>query len=154
MSRLTWSDLLIEDITPSQFQDWLAPWEGIVAGVVAPALLNKFGSVFLRRPEGHVEMLDVFSGRLARIADTYDAFVRDVNEQWWREIYLLSELVYQLHQAGRVPGPGQCYALVPHPVLGGPNPAYGEAVDPQFVMMMDVGVWQKICGQLFGQAPS
>jgi hypothetical protein len=32
MSRLTWRDRLIEDITPEQFQGWLAPWAGVVTG--------------------------------------------------------------------------------------------------------------------------
>jgi hypothetical protein len=150
MSRLTWPDLLIEDISPDQFRDWLSPWQGIVVGRVAPAFMNKFGFWFLRRPEGHVEMLDVFTGQLLRAADAYEQFVTEVNEQWWQEAYLLSELVFQLHQADKSPGPGQCYALCPHPALGGPNPANGEAVDPQFVMVMDVVVWQSLCAQSLG----
>lgn len=99
-----------------------------------------------------VEMLDVFTGRLDRVADTYEAFVREVNEPWWQEVYLLSELVYQLHQAGKVPGPGQCYAL-PHPALGGPNPANGEVLDPRFVLVVDVEVWQAICARSVGLGP-
>src|SRR5215212_3983138 len=89
MRRLTWPDLIIEDMTAGQFEDWLAPWAGVVTGVIAPAFLSKFGWWFLRRPEGHVDMLDVFAGQLQRVAETYDAFVRDVNEQWWQEVYLL-----------------------------------------------------------------
>jgi hypothetical protein len=150
MSRLTWPDLLIEDITPEQFRHWLAPWAGTVVGRVGPAFANKFGFLFLRRPEGPVEMLDVFTGQLTQVADTYGAFVREVNEQWWQEVYLLSEVVYQLHQAGKVPGPGQCYALCPHPALGSPNPANGEAIDPRFVMVMDMTVWQSLCAQALG----
>ena len=153
MSRLTWADLLIDDITPDQFRDWIAPWTRVVGGTVAPAFLSKFGVWFLRRPAGAVEMLDVFSGHMQQVADDYEAFVREVNEQWWQEVYLLSELVYQLHEAGKVPGPGQCYALAPHPALGGPNPANGEAVDPQFVQVMDVVVWQSLCAQFLGMAP-
>jgi hypothetical protein len=42
MSRLTWPDLLIEDITPEQFRAWIAPWAGVIGGSVAPAFLNKF----------------------------------------------------------------------------------------------------------------
>src|SRR5437763_688889 len=150
MSRLTWADLLIEDITPDQFRAWIAPWAGVVTGTVAPAFLSKFGFWFLRRPAGHVEMLDVFTGQLHRAADSYDEFVREVNEQWWQEVYLLSELVLKLHEAGKVPGPSQCYALAPHPALGGPNPANGEAVDPRFVLVTDVVVWQSICAQSLG----
>jgi hypothetical protein len=37
-----------------------------------------FGSWFLRRPEGHVEMLHVFTGRLPRLADSHDEFIREV----------------------------------------------------------------------------
>ena len=150
MSRLTWSDLLIEDITPEQFRDWLAPWSGVLVGRVGPLFLNKFGFFFLRRPEGHIEMLDVFTGQLSRAADSHADFVRDVNEQWWQEVYLLSELVFQLHEVGKVPGSGQCYALCPHPALGGRNPANGEAVDPRFVTVMDVVIWQSLCAQSLG----
>ncbi|MHB1426833.1 MAG: T6SS immunity protein Tdi1 domain-containing protein [Gemmataceae bacterium] len=95
-------------------------------------------------------MLDVLTGRMERMADTFDEFMSDVNNQWWQETYLFSELVYQLHQAGKVPGPGQCYALAPHPALGGPNPGNGDAIDPRFVMITDVIVWQSICAQLHG----
>ena len=150
MSRLTWTDLLVEDITPDQFSAWLAPWAGVVTGRVGPMFLNKFGFQFLRRPEGHIEMLDVFAGQLQRIADSHEEFVGEVNQQWWQEVYLFSELVFQLHEAGKVPGPGQCYALCPHPALAGPNPSNGDAVDPRFVMVMDITVWQSLCAQSLG----
>jgi len=153
MSRLTWADLLIDDITPDQFRAWIDPWAAVVGGTVAPAFLSKFGFWFLCRLAGAVEMLDVFSGQVQQVADSYEAFVREVNEPWWQEVYLLSELVLQLHQAGKVPGPGQCYALAPHPALGGPNPANGEAVDPRFVLVADVAVWQSICAQALVVAP-
>ena len=87
------------------------------------------------------------TGQLERIAETYDDFIREVNEQWWQEMFLLSKLVFHLHEAGKVPEPGQCYAIVPHPALGGPNPANGDAVDLRFVTVMDMGTWQFICAQ-------
>ena len=153
MSRLTWADLLIDDITPDQFRAWIAPWAGVIGGTVAPAFLSKFGVWFLRRPAGAVEMLDVFTGQLQPVTDSYEAFVREVNEPWWQEVYLLSELVLQLHEVGKVPGPGECYAIAPHPALGGPTPTNGEAVDPRFVLIVDVVVWQSICAQSLGVAP-
>jgi hypothetical protein len=149
-SRLTWDDLLVQDITPDQFRDWLSPWTGVVTGRVAPAFMSKFGSWFLRRPEGHIEMLDVLTGQIERMAETYDGFMREVNEQWWHETFLFSKLVFELHAVGKVPGPGQCYALAPHPALGGPNPNSGDAIDPKFVMVTDVIVWQSICAQSLG----
>jgi hypothetical protein len=144
---LTWADLLIEDIAPDDFGRWMGPWAESIGGRLAPAFMSMFGTWFLRRPEGHVEMLDVFTGDVERVADSYEAFVADVNQPWWQEVYLLLDLVFRLHEAGKVPGPGQCYALAPHPALGGPNPMAGQPVDPRFVMVMDIGVWQSVCAQ-------
>jgi hypothetical protein len=147
---LAWDELIIEDITPEQFQQWIEPWMGIIGGRVAPAFVNKFGTWFLHRPEGHVEMLDVFTETVDRIADSYEGFVAELNQRWWQEIYLLSELVLGLHEADKIPGPGQCYALAPHPAHGGPNPLNGDTVDPRFVMVLDVFVWQSICSHAVG----
>jgi hypothetical protein len=72
------------------------------------------------------------------------------NEQWWQETYLFSELVLKLHQAEKIPGSGQCYALAPHPALGGPDPFAGDAIDPRFVVVTEVFVWQSICAQSLG----
>jgi hypothetical protein len=155
MSRLTWDDLLVRDFGPDECRAWLAPWSWLVGGRLAPEFLNKFGSWFLRRPEGHVEMLDVLTGTLDKVADSYEEFIALVNEPWWQEVYLLSEWVYELHQQGTVPGSGQCYALVPHPAIGGPNPATDDRIDPQFVMVMDIAVWQSLCSQfLHGGSPA
>jgi hypothetical protein len=92
-------------------------------------------------------MLDVFTGAVERVADSYEAVLAEVNQQWWQEVYLLSELVFKLHEAGKVPGPKQCYALAPHPALGGPSPMLDQTVDPRFVMVMDIGLWQSLCVQ-------
>lgn len=150
MTKLTWNDLIVDAFTSDQFAEWFAPWESLVTGRIAPAFMTKFGIWFLRRPEGHVEMLDVFSGSVTRASSNYDDFVREVNQQWWQEIFLLSELVLQLHDAGKIPASGQCYALAPHPAVGGRNPMNGDTVDSQFVMLMDVPVWQSICAQSLG----
>ena len=153
MARLSWPDLIIDDVTGAQFGEWIAAWAGVVTGRVAPAFLTRFGHWYLRRPEGHVELLDVYTGQLSRAADDYDGFIREVNEVWWQEVYLSSELVLQLHEAGKVAGPGQCYAVVPHPAPGGPNPSNGVAVDVRFVQVMDVPLWQRLCAQFLGVGP-
>ncbi len=146
--KLTWVDLLIDDISADDFQRWIVPWSPLIDGRVAPAFMSKFGTWFLRRPEGHVEMLDVFTGEVSRVADAYDEFVAEVNDRSWQEIYLLSPLVLELHQEGKVAGPGQCYGLVAHPALGGPNPLAGDHVDTRFVMVLEIGAWQAICVQM------
>ncbi len=70
MSPLTWADLLVDGITPGNCRLWLAEWTPHIAGRVSPIFLNKFGSWFFRRPEGHVDMLDVFTGALQKVADS------------------------------------------------------------------------------------
>ncbi len=145
--KLTWADLLIDDVSADSFQQWLLPWSPVIGGQVAPAFMSKFGTWFLRRPKGHVEMLDVFTGEVVRVSDTYEQFVGDVNDPTWQEAYLLSPLVFQLHREGKIAGPGQCYGLAPHPAFGGPNPLTGDPVDTRFVMVLDIAVWQDLCRQ-------
>jgi hypothetical protein len=154
MSRLTWDDLLIREFSQDDCRRWLEPWSWLVGGVLAPEWLNKFGSWFFRRPEGHVEMLDVLTGTIEKVADSYQQFIAFANQPAWQEVYLLSRRVYELHERGTIPGAGQCYALAPHPLLGGPNPISGEPVDPGFVMVMDIGAWQFFCSQLLRDASS
>lgn len=54
MLKLTWSDLLIDDIAPDDFWSVLQPWAPVITGSVGLAFMNKFGAWFLRRPEGPV----------------------------------------------------------------------------------------------------
>lgn len=145
MRRLTWDDLLIQNLSASDCTEYLSHWDWLIAGTFAPEFLSKFGNWFLRRPEGHVEILDVFSGNISIIADSHAQFADLVNTPWWQELYLHSELVYQLHEGGKIPDAGQCYALAPHPAQGGPNPLAGDPIDPKFIMVMDIAVWQSLC---------
>jgi hypothetical protein len=99
--RLEWDDLLIEGIEPKEWVKWLGLWSWAIDGRVAPAFLNKFGSWFLRRPDGRVEMLDVLSGTVEHLVDRYEDFVALVNQEEWQERYLLSKSVCALHEAER-----------------------------------------------------
>jgi hypothetical protein len=150
--KLTWSDLLVDDITPEEFARWIAPWTGFITGRIAPAFLNKFGVWFLRRPDGPVDMLDVFTGEVERLAETYDAFMADVNDVSWQERYLASRTVFDLCQSGLVPGPKQCYAIAPPAIMGGPNPMVGDRVLAEQVVLMEVGTLQSLCAQLLRPA--
>lgn len=145
--KLTWPDLLIEDISPDDFRSLLLPWSPVISGSVGLVFMNKFGTWFLRRPEGPVDMLDVFSGDVIRVAESFDQFAAEVNNPAWQEQYLLSKLVYELHQEGKIPGPGECYALAPHPAFGTPNPLRGEQLDSKHVMVLSIRVWQHFCVQ-------
>jgi len=95
-------------------------------------------------------MLDVLSGEISMVNTNYEDFVGEVNQQWWQETFLFSQLVLQLHEAEKIAGPGQCFALAPHPAMGGPNPMNGDSIDIQYVTVMDVEVWQSLCAQSLG----
>ena len=145
--KLTWDNLLIQNFTESDASTWLGNWPGRITGEVAPLFLSKFGDWFLRRPDGGTDEFSIIEGTYTRIASTPDEFSALVNTQAWQERHLLSLLVAQLHERGIIPAPGQCYALVPHPVLLG-------RIDVNRVMLMDINVWQSICSQTFIQLES
>jgi hypothetical protein len=92
-------------------------------------------------------MLDIFTGDIERVADSHEALVANVNDPAWQEVYLLSKLIHELHAAGAVSGPGECYAVAPPAPFGGPNPMGGEEVSASQVMVMRMATWQSICAQ-------
>lgn len=144
--KLTWPDLLIQDISAEAFQRWLQPWSSVIGGRVAPAFMNQFGTWFLRRPEGHVEMLDVFTGEVSLAADTYEQFVADVNDVSWQEVYLLSP--WSSGCIKRARSRGRTNAMPwPRIPLGGPNPLAGDEVDTRFVMVLDIALRQDLCAR-------
>lgn len=141
-NKLTWNDLLIENISDSDAQTWLGYWSGMVSGRVAPVFMSKFGDWFLRRPDGGTDELSVIEGTYSTIASTPEEFASLVNTQAWQEEHLLSLQVAQLHERGIVPSAGQCYAFAPHPLWVG-------RIDISTVMLMNINVWQHICAQEF-----
>ena len=151
--KLTWDDLLIQDLAEEDQATLLPPWSFLLQGRVSPIFLSKFGSWFLRRPTGEVDVLDVLQGEVRTVAASYESFVKNVNAREWQEENLFSLLVYELHGASKVAKGRECYALVPHPALGGPNPARGDSVDPERVIVMGMRVWQSICRQTLGGPP-
>jgi hypothetical protein len=141
--KLTWDDLLIQNISEADAQAWLANWTGIIEGEVYPVFMSKFGDWFLRRRDGSTDELSVIEGTCSKIAQTPEEFDALVNQPEWQEVHLLSLQVFQLHERGVIPGPGQCYAFAPHPILTG-------QINIDQAMVMDIGVWQSICSQHLG----
>jgi hypothetical protein len=123
------------------------PWNGAIEGDIAPIFMNKFGSWFFRCPSGEVGMFDVLTGRVIMVSETQEQFIKEVNRAEWQEEFLLSKSVFLMNQAGKVLSENQCYAICPHPALGGINPSNREQLDPKFVLPMGVRVWQSICAE-------
>lgn len=138
--KLTWDDLLIQNISEEEASEWMAEWPTLVAGPFYPVFMSRFGDWFVRRPDGTTELLDVLEGALTKVADSPEEFDEMVNDVQWQEERLLSLLVYQLHGDGLIPGGRQCYGFAPHPSLS-------EQIDREHVMIFDVAVWQAICAQ-------
>src|SRR5215217_7548453 len=131
--KVTWDDLLIQNIPESDARIWLGCWSGMVVGKIVPVFMSKFGDWFLRRPDGGTDELSVIEGTYSSVASTPEGFRSLVNTQAWQEQHLLSLQVGQLHERGLVPQAGQCYAFAPHPALLG-------RIDIERVMLMDIGV--------------
>jgi len=138
--RLTWNDLLVQNISESNAREWLGCWQGVIKNKVAPLFMSKFGDWFLRHPDGSTHELSVIEGTYSTIASTPEEFGSLVNSATWQEEHLMSLVVQQLHERKMVPQEGQCYAFAPHPVLAG-------GIDIDRAMLMDIGVWQHICAQ-------
>jgi hypothetical protein len=139
--QLTWDDLLIQDVSADDAERWIAEWAWLVSGRFCPVFMSKFGDWFLRRPDGSTELLDVVEGTLDKISSTPKEFDALVNDREWQKQYLLSWLVHQLHEDGKIPADGQCYGFAPHPQVGG-------EIDRRNVVVLDTIVWQTICSQI------
>ncbi len=137
-TRLTWADLLIEDFDREEATALRGLWDWLVGGEAEPVFFSRFGDWFLRRPDGRTQMLDVLEGTLATVAGSPAEFEDRVNDPGWRDEHLLPALIAELHRRDKVPGPGQCYAVIPHPRDGG-------RFEPEFILVADLPLWQAIC---------
>jgi hypothetical protein len=140
--KLTWDDLLIQNITPAEAARCLGLWGSLVHGRVAPVFMSKFGDWFLRRPDGSTVELSALGGTFETIARTPEEFDACVNRRDWQELHLLSLQIYDLHQRGIIAGSGQCYGFVRHPAFVG-------KIEVSSAMVMDIPVCQSICAGIF-----
>ena len=74
-------------------------------------LAQQLWLVFLMRPAGDIELLDVLSGDVSTLAPTHEAFKALVNDWIWQEQHLVSRLVLELHNAAKLPARNECYAM-------------------------------------------
>lgn len=127
--------------------EWLEPWRWCLPGTFTPLFLSRFGCWFLKRPDGSVDMLDVFFGHVEPVAGSEAELRIAVDEPAWQATYLLSDFVYRLQGAGKFAPGISCYAFAPHPAVGGPDPWGQTLLETDAVMIMDAPVWQGLCSQ-------
>lgn len=92
-------------------------WQWLVPGQWKPFLCSMIGGIFFEEGSG-VYWLESGTGLVERIAADvaeFESIVRsdpDKVDEWF-----LPPLVEKLHDAGKRPGPGQCYAFMTLPVF-------------------------------------
>ncbi len=141
--KLTWEDLILDNVTSDEAAAWLGNWDWLVSGRLSPVFLSRFGNWFLRRPDGSTDLLDVIDGTIETIAATPEVFVAAVNTLDWQEQYLYSALVLKYRRQGIVAHGRDAIAFAPHPSLA-------RSLDDCQVMVMTMNLWQSICGQTVG----
>lgn len=146
MTSLTWNDIFI-DATQLDFTQLLLEWPGMATGNIRPIGASVFGDLFFELKTGEVQKLDVLEGGVHTAAESFQQFTSLMNLQEWQEQNLLTQGVALLKMRGVPRGPSQVFGFAPHPALTG-------KLDWSKVMPLDVVVWNSICVQSLGYAPT
>lgn len=142
--KLTWEDLIVDRVTVDEAAAWMAEWRWLGLGRIAPIFLSRFGNWFFHRPDGSVHMLEVTEASVERVAPDSAHFQSAVNTREWQEQYLYSALVLRFRRQGVVALGRQAIGFAPHPV-------FVDSLDQCKPMVLDMAVWQSICGQTMRQ---
>ena len=142
--KLTWDDLIIDQVTPGEAAVWLTEWKWLGLGRIAPIFLSRFGNWFFHRPDGSVHMLDVTEALVEQVAPDFGRFQAAVSTREWQEQYLYSALLLRYRREGIVAAGRQVIGFAPHP-------AFVDSLDKCKPMVLDMVVWQSICGQTMRQ---
>lgn len=143
--KLTWDDLIVDHVTPEEAAAWLADWQWLGLGRVAPIFLSRFGNWFFRRPDDSIHMLEVTEAAVEQVAPDFGTFQASVNSPQWQEQYLYSALLLKYRRLGIVALARQAIGFTPHP-------AFVDSLDKCKPMVLDMAVWQSVCGQTMRQA--
>ncbi len=143
-------ELLIDAAAHPEIVDWFAVWDTILPRGLAgeprqPLFASRFGTLFYARQDGTCCMLDVFFGEVQELAPDVATLAEFAREPAWQETYLLAASVRALHAAGVVARGTECYAIAPHPAVGGPDPWAEDRLDPAAIMVLEGGPWQALC---------
>jgi hypothetical protein len=143
-------DLLIDAAAHPGIADWFAAWDtilprGLAGELREPLFASRFGTLFYARQNGTCVMLDVFFGDVQELAPDVATLTEFARNPAWQETYLLAASVRALHAEGVVAGGTECYAIAPHPAVGGPDPWAEEVLDPAAIMVLEGGPWQELC---------
>lgn len=137
------SDYLI-DQDGKDWRNLLSDWLPALPSQFTIWLVNRLGDIFFVPDDGSVQMLDIGSGEVKRLANSRDDFAakidRDDNAADWLQIYLVDDCV----AAGMRLRPTECYGFKIPPILGGEYSV--ENVEPT-----DMAVHYSIQAQIYWQ---
>lgn len=151
------SALLIEAGEHPEIAEWFAVWDTVLpaaasAEVRIPLFASRFGTLFYARPDGSCHMLDVFFGEVQELAPDTATLALFLREPSWQETYLLAASVRALAAAGTAARGTECYAIAPHPAVGGPDPWAETVLDPAAIMILEGARWQEQCVEFLRRA--
>ncbi len=144
------SDLLIAADAHPQIADWFTVWDTLLPAAFAgeprtPLFASRFGTLFYARADGSCHMLDVFFGEVQELAPDTATLALFLQEPSWQETYLLAASVRALAATGIIARDTECYAIAPHPAVGGPDPWAESVLDPAAIMVLEGARWQEQC---------
>lgn len=112
---IAWSSLVITP-PPEALQALRSSWSWLLGEPFTPLLFSSLGDVFIEPASGGVWWLNTGTAELTRVADSVPHFESLLNSELADEWFLPS-LVGELHAAGKVTGPGECYTFVILPIF-------------------------------------
>ncbi len=112
---LSWSSITF-DPSFDGVQELNVSWGWLIAEPFKPVLFSSMGDVFIEKDSGGVWWLNTGVGQLTQVADSVPAFQdllsTDIVNDWF-----LPGLIDELHRAGKVPEPGECFTFALMPVF-------------------------------------
>src|SRR5436190_2405871 len=91
-------------------------WAWLLKEPFVPVLFTALGDMFFEPDTGGVWWLNTGTAELTRVADSVDDFHEKLGDEI-ASVWLMPALVEQLHAAGKIPEPGECYTYVTLPVF-------------------------------------
>ena len=116
MSNL--SNYLI-DQTGLNWLELLSGWAPPLPTEFTVWMVNRFGDVLAVFEDGSINLLDVSSGKLSRVAENRDDLIEKVDTDNNVDNWFLMSLTDQCVQSGMTLSVGECYGFKIPPSLGG-----------------------------------
>jgi hypothetical protein len=107
------------DLAAFDWQKLVANWHWRLPSQFTTWIMNRFGDLFLKTADGRIHVLRLDDGTLRCLADSREQFCDLLDQGNNANDWLMIPLVDRLVTAGKTLKPGECYAFVQIPILGG-----------------------------------